>query len=53
MSEQVHRANWKPTAAFRRSFSPHPLFENFGERVARPKRVRLGLDPAVGYALLA
>ena len=51
MSEQVHReleAYSKAPALF----SPHPLFENFGERVARSEAcVRLGLDPAVGYAL--
>ena len=47
MSEQVHReleAYSKAPALF----SPHPLFENFGERVARSEAcVRLGLDPAV------
>lgn len=51
MSEQVHRelgAYSKAPALF----SPHPLFENFGERVARSEAcVRLGLDPAVSYVL--
>ena len=33
-------------------FSPHPLFENFGERVERSEAcVRLGLDPANRYVL--
>ncbi len=33
-------------------FSPHPLFVNFGERVAREEACRhLGLDPTVSYAL--
>ena len=51
MSEQVHgelEAYSKAPALF----SPHPLFENFGERVARTEAcVRLGLDPAVSYVL--
>lgn len=51
MSEQVHgelRAYTDAPALF----SPHPLFENFGERVERNEAcVRLGLDPAVEYAL--
>lgn len=51
MSEQVHRelAAYTDAPAL---FSPHPLFEHFGSRVARSEAcVRLGLDPAVGYAL--
>ena len=33
-------------------FPPHPLFENFGERVERSEAcVRLGLDPANRYVL--
>lgn len=51
MSEQVHselRA-YSDTPAL---FSPHPLFENFGERVERSEAcVRLGLDPANRYVL--
>ena len=51
MSEQVHRelAAYTDAPAL---FSPHPLFEHFGSRVERGEAcVRLGLDPAVGYAL--
>ena len=51
MSEQVHRelAAYTDAPAL---FSPHPRFEHFGERVARSEAcVRLGLDPASGYAL--
>ncbi len=51
MSEQVHRelAAYTDAPAL---FSPHPRFEHFGERVARGEAcVRLGLDPASGYAL--
>ena len=51
MSEQVHselRAYSEAPALF----SPHPLFENFGERVERSEAcVRLGLDPANRYVL--
>ncbi len=51
MSEQVHselRAYSNAPALF----SPHPLFENFGERVERSEAcVRLGLDPANRYVL--
>ena len=51
MSEQVHcelRAYSDAPALF----SPHPLFENFGERVERSEAcVRLGLDPANRYVL--
>ncbi len=51
MSEQVHgelRAYTDAPALF----SPHPLFENFGERIGRDEAcVRLGLDPKMRYAL--
>lgn len=51
MSEQVHRELEAYTAA-PALFSPHPLFENFGERVDRREAcVRLGLDPACRYVL--
>lgn len=51
MSEQVHR-ELEAYSAAPALFSPHPLFENFGERVARSEAcVRLGLDPAAGYVL--
>lgn len=51
MSEQVHRE----LAAYTQApalFSPHPLFENFGERLERSEAcVRLGLDPSCRYVL--
>ena len=51
MSEQVHRE----LEAYTRVpalFSPHPLFENFGERVPRAEAcTRLGFDPALRYVL--
>lgn len=51
MSEQVHgelRAYTDAPALF----SPHPLFENFGERVERNEAcTRLGIDPARSYVL--
>lgn len=51
MSEQVHRELEAYTDA-PVLFSPHPLFENFGERVDRNEAcVRLGLDPTQDYAL--
>ena len=51
MSEQVHSELQAYTDA-PALFSPHPLFENFGERVARSEAcVRLGLDPANRYVL--
>ena len=51
MSEQVHRELRAYTAA-PALFSPHPLFENFGERVPRAEACgRLGLDPALRYVL--
>ena len=51
MSEQVHRELRAYTSA-PALFSPHPLFENFGERVPRAEACgRLGLDPALRYVL--
>lgn len=51
MSEQVH-GELKAYSDAPALFSPHPLFENFGERVARNEAcVRLGLDPTVDYVL--
>ncbi len=51
MSEQVHRELEAYTDA-PALFAPHPLFENFGERVARSEAcVRLGLDPTQSYVL--
>jgi len=51
MSEQVHRE----LEAYTRVpalFSPHPLFENFGERVPRAEAcTRLGFDSALRYVL--
>lgn len=51
MSEQVHRE----LEAYTRApalFSPHPLFENFGERVPRAEACTcLGFDPALRYVL--
>ena len=50
-SEQV-RGELKAYTDAPALFSPHPLFENFGERVERSEAcVRLGLDPANRYAL--
>ncbi len=51
MSEQVHGELAEYTSA-PALFSPHPLFENFGERIPREEAcARLGLDPALRYAL--
>ena len=51
MSEQVH-GELKAYSSAPALFSPHPLFENFGERVARNEAcVRLGLEPTVDYVL--
>ncbi len=51
MSEQVHRELAAYTSA-PALFSPHPLFENFGERVGRDDACKaIGLDPGVRYAL--
>ena len=51
MSEQVHRELREYTSA-EALFSPHPLFDNFGERVERDEACRhLKLDEGVRYAL--
>ena len=51
MSEQVHRELREYTSA-PAIFSPHPMFENFGERVARTEACqRLNLDTAKRYLL--
>ena len=51
MSEQVH-SELRAYSDAPALFSPHPLFENFGERVERSEAcVRLGLDPANRYVL--
>lgn len=51
MSEQVHH-ELKAYTSVPALFSPHPLFENFGERVERAEACRrLGLDPALRYVL--
>ncbi len=51
MSEQVHRELQAYTSA-PAIFSPHPMFENFGERVGREEACqRLNLDPAKRYLL--
>ena len=51
MSEQVHSElkNYTSRPAL---FSPHPIFDNFGERVNREEACKkLGLDAAVRYTL--
>ena len=51
MSEQVHH-ELKAYTSVPALFSPHPLFENFGERVEPAEACRrLGLDPALRYVL--
>lgn len=51
MSEQVH-SELRAYSDAPALFSPHPLFENFGERVERSEAcVRLGLDPTNRYVL--
>lgn len=51
MSEQVHRELRGYTTA-PALFSPHPMFENFGEKVERTEACRrLGLDPSRRYLL--
>ena len=51
MSEQVH-GELKAYTSVPALFSPHPLFENFGERVERSEAcVRLGLNPEMRYVL--
>ncbi len=51
MSEQVH-GELKAYTSAPALFSPHPLFENFGQRVEREEACRqLGLDAEMQYAL--
>lgn len=51
MSEQVHGELEAYTSA-PALFSPHPMFEHFGERVERTEACKkLGLDPSQRYAL--
>lgn len=51
MSEQVH-SELKTYTSSPALFSPHPMFENFGERVERDEACKeLELDPAVRYAM--
>ena len=51
MSEQVHRELREYTSA-PAIFSPHPMFENFGQRVERAAACeKLGLDPLKRYLL--
>ena len=51
MSEQVHSELTEYTSA-PALFSPHPMFENFGERVEREVACKeLKLDPNVRYAM--
>lgn len=51
MSEQVH-GELKAYTQAPAIFSPHPMFENFGETVAREEACRrIGIDPSVDYTL--
>lgn len=51
MSEQVH-SELKAYTTAPALFSPHPIFDNFGERVSRDEAcARLGLDPTKQYTL--
>lgn len=51
MSEQVH-SELKAYSSAPAIFSPHPMFENFGERISRDKACEnLGLDPKFNYVL--
>ena len=51
MSEQVH-GELKSYTSVKALFSPHPMFENFGERVERAEAcAELGLDPKMRYAM--
>ena len=51
MSEQVHRELAAYTSA-PALFSPHPMFENYGEKIDRTEACRaLGLDPEKRYVL--
>ena len=51
MSEQVH-GELKAYTSAPALFSPHPMFENFGEAVERDEACRrIGIDPAQRYTL--
>lgn len=51
MSDQV-RGELRRYTQVPALFSPHPLFDNFGEKVGREEACeRLGLDPTMRYAL--
>lgn len=51
MSEQVH-GELKAYTDAPALFSPHPMFENFGEKVGRTEAcTALGLDPACRYVM--
>lgn len=51
MSEQVHR-ELKAYSSAPALFSPHPMFENYGEKIDRTEACRaLGLNPEMRYAL--
>ena len=51
MSEQVH-TELKAYTDVPMRFSPHPMFEHFGERVERTEACRkLGIDPMQRYAM--
>ena len=51
MSEQVHRELREYSSA-PALYSPHPLFDNFGSKIARDEACRnLGIDPKCRYAL--
>lgn len=51
MSEQVH-GELKGYTSAPALFSPHPMFEHFGERMERTEACqRLGIDPTQRYAL--
>ena len=51
MSEQVHR-ELEAYTSVPMLFSPHPMFENFGERVAREEAcAKLGLESGYRYLL--
>lgn len=52
MSDQVGRELAGFDAAKPRLYSPHPLFDHFGERPSRAEAAaKLGLDPEIGYLL--
>lgn len=51
MSEQVH-GELRAYSSAPALFSPHPIFDNFGERISREEACNeLGLDPKYRYAL--